>query len=34
MAASDEDWSEWDATLADGLDAVPWEQRPRRSRTR
>lgn len=25
MAASDEDWSEWDATLADGLDAVPWE---------
>src|SRR5438876_388613 len=31
MAASDEDWSEWEATLADGLDAVPWEPaRPRR----
>jgi antitoxin MazE len=25
MAASEEDWSEWDSTLADGLDAVPWE---------
>ena len=24
MAASDEDWSEWDVTLADGLDATPW----------
>ena len=31
MAASDEDWSEWDATLADGLETVPWEPtRPRR----
>jgi antitoxin MazE len=30
MAASDEDWSDWDATLADGLDAVPWE--PSRAR--
>lgn len=30
MAASDEDWTEWDATLGDGLDAVPWESaRPR-----
>lgn len=25
MAASGEDWSEWDATLADGLDAIPWD---------
>lgn len=25
MAASDEDWSALDATLGDGLDAVPWE---------
>lgn len=30
MEASDEDWSEWDATLGDGLEAVPWE--PTRSR--
>ncbi|HEY8902634.1 MAG TPA: AbrB/MazE/SpoVT family DNA-binding domain-containing protein [Chthoniobacterales bacterium] len=25
MAAGDEDWAEWDETLADGLDTVPWE---------
>jgi len=25
MAASGEDWSEWDCTLADGLDQIPWE---------
>jgi antitoxin component of MazEF toxin-antitoxin module len=25
MAASAEDWSEWDVTAADELDAVPWE---------
>jgi antitoxin MazE len=25
MAASDEDWSEWDCTLADGLEDIPWE---------
>ena len=25
MATEQEDWSEWDATLADGLDAIPWE---------
>jgi len=25
MAASGEDWSEWDGTLADGLDQIPWE---------
>jgi antitoxin component of MazEF toxin-antitoxin module len=30
MAASEEDWSEWDATGADGLDAIPWS--PSRSR--
>ena len=26
MAAAAEDWSEWDATAADGLDAVPWDE--------
>lgn len=31
MAASDEDWSEWDVTLGDGLDALKWEPaRPRK----
>ncbi|MEA3211796.1 MAG: antitoxin MazE [Chthoniobacter sp.] len=25
MAASGEDWSEWDCTLADGLDEIPWD---------
>ena len=25
MAASAEDWSEWDVTLADGLEYVPWD---------
>ncbi len=25
MAASGEDWSEWDETDLDGLDSVPWE---------
>jgi antitoxin component of MazEF toxin-antitoxin module len=25
MAASVEDWSEWDGTLADGLDQIPWD---------
>lgn len=34
MAAAAEDWSEWDATTADGLDAAPWELAPRRSRRR
>src|SRR5205823_4212415 len=24
MAAVKEDWSEWDCTLADGLESVPW----------
>ena len=25
MAASGEDWSEWEGTLADGLDQIPWD---------
>jgi antitoxin MazE len=25
MAAANEDWSEWDCTLADGLDQIPWD---------
>jgi antitoxin component of MazEF toxin-antitoxin module len=25
MAAESETWAEWDATLADGLDQIPWE---------
>jgi len=25
MVAANEDWSEWDCTLADGLDDIPWE---------
>jgi antitoxin component of MazEF toxin-antitoxin module len=25
MAASGEDWSGWDCTLADGLDQIPWD---------
>lgn len=24
MAAANENWSEWDCTLADGLDQIPW----------
>ena len=28
MAARAEDWSEWDATAADGLESVPWRARP------
>lgn len=27
MAAAREDWSAWDTTTADGLDAVPWRAR-------
>jgi hypothetical protein len=27
MAASREDWSAWDATAADGLDDLPWQDR-------
>ena len=25
MAASTEEWSEWDVTAADGLDSIPWD---------
>ena len=25
MSAEPEDWSDWDTTLADGLDEIPWE---------
>jgi antitoxin component of MazEF toxin-antitoxin module len=25
MARAAEDWSEWDATASDGLDALPWK---------
>ena len=25
MSAEAEDWSDWDTTLADGLDDIPWE---------
>jgi antitoxin component of MazEF toxin-antitoxin module len=30
MAAAGEDWTEWDVTATDGLDALPWS--PARSR--
>lgn len=29
MAASDEDWTERDLSIGDGLDDVPWEGSPR-----
>ncbi|MFN8522221.1 MAG: AbrB/MazE/SpoVT family DNA-binding domain-containing protein [Chloroflexota bacterium] len=25
IAAAEEDWSDWDDTLADGLDDLPWD---------
>ena len=25
IANSQEDWGEWDATVADGLDSLPWD---------
>jgi antitoxin component of MazEF toxin-antitoxin module len=28
MAAEHEDWSEWDGTAADGVEALPWGQQP------
>ncbi|HEY8176656.1 MAG TPA: AbrB/MazE/SpoVT family DNA-binding domain-containing protein [Gemmatimonadaceae bacterium] len=31
MAAEAEDWSGWDATLADGLETIPWEGSKARS---
>jgi antitoxin MazE len=30
MAASVEDWSAWDASVADGLDEIVWESEPKR----
>ena len=30
MARSSEDWREWDAIAGEGLDAIPWEDRPAR----
>jgi antitoxin MazE len=31
MAAAGEDWTEWEATSGDGLDALPWTaERPNR----
>lgn len=34
MAARQEDWSEWDATLADGLEQISWAPAPRARRKR
>jgi antitoxin MazE len=28
MAASGEDWSEWETTVADGVEQIPWETSP------
>ena len=28
MAASGEDWSEWETTVADGMEQNPWEASP------
>ena len=25
MAVSGEDWSEWDSTVDDGLEGIPWD---------
>ena len=30
MALAREDWSDWDAVLADGLHGIPWEALPGR----
>ena len=30
IAAADEKWEEWDRTLGDGLDNIPWDETPRR----
>jgi hypothetical protein len=32
MADAQQDWSDWDATLSDGLDATPWEPTRRRKK--
>ncbi len=34
MAASAEDWSDWDSTVADGLATIPWENPTQRTATR
>ncbi len=34
MAASTEDWEEWDATAADVVDHLPWKAREEPSRRR
>ncbi len=28
MAASEEDWGEWDSVVADGLETIPWDTGP------
>jgi antitoxin component of MazEF toxin-antitoxin module len=33
IAAANEDWAEWEGTLADGLETTPWEQPIARSGT-
>ena len=34
MAAANEDWSEWDCTLGEGLEQIPWDgPTPREART-
>ena len=30
MAASHEDWGEWDVAVADGLETIPWVHEPAR----
>ncbi len=30
MAVAREDWLEWDATAADGLEQIPWDEKSRR----
>jgi antitoxin component of MazEF toxin-antitoxin module len=29
MAVSREDWSEWDGALSDGLELLPWHEKPK-----
>ena len=31
MAASHEDWREWESTMADGLETCPWDEAPQSS---
>lgn len=31
IALSSENWSEWDVTLSDGLDSIPWKRVAERS---